>query len=129
MTDAVLDASAVLAVINEEPGAEKVEAVLPGAAISVFNVAEVVAKLLDNGMPAEIAEAVIEGLQLDIIDGDLAQAFRNGRLRPVTRSAGLSLGDRACLALAQQLELPALTSDKVWQSIAEVADVQIVLIR
>lgn len=114
MADAVLDASAILATINEEPGAEVVEGLLPGATVSVYNVAEVVAKLLGNGVPADVAEIVIEGLQLEIHDGDLAQAFENGRLRPPTKRAGLSLGDRACLALAKGLRLPAVTTDRVW---------------
>lgn len=118
-----------MAVINEEPGSAIAEEFFPGAAVSVFNVAEVVAKLSDYGMPLVIVEKVIAGLQLEIHDGDLAQALRNGELREVTRQSGLSLGDRACLALANKLGLPAVTADQIWVAVAEPANVEIILIR
>lgn len=78
-----------------------------------------------------MAEAVLDAsaIQLDIHDGDLAQAFQNGRLRPITKTAGLSLGNRACLALALELSLPAFTTDRMWETISEDAGVQIKLIR
>ena len=129
MAEAVLDASALLAVVFEEPGADRVGAVLPGAAVSAANVAEAAAKFSDHGMPPEIVEEVIGGLQLEIHPVDLAQAYANGQLRARTRGAGLSLGDRACLALAAQLRLPALTTDRAWTKVADDAGVEVTLIR
>jgi PIN domain nuclease of toxin-antitoxin system len=129
VSDAVLDSSAVLAVILEEPGADRVEAYLPGAKLSAVNLGEIVAKLRDLGMPAQTAEAVLDGLQIDIRPHDRNDALSAGFLRPVTRAAGLSLGDRACLALAASLGLPAVTADRSWQSIAADVGVKVASIR
>jgi ribonuclease VapC len=129
VSDAVLDSSAVLAVILEEPGAERAEAHLPGAMVSAVNLGEVVAKLRDLGMPAQTVEAVLDGLQIDIRPHDRDDALRAGFLRPATRAAGLSLGDRACLALAASLALPAITADRSWQSIAADVGVEVASIR
>lgn len=129
MSDAVLDSSAVLALILEEPGAERVEAYLPGAKLSAVNLGEVVAKLRDLGMPEPTVDAVLDGLQVDIRPHDRREAVASGFLRPATRTAGLSLGDRACLALAATLAMPAVTADRSWQSIAVGIGVQVALIR
>lgn len=129
MSEAVLDSSAVLAVILEEPGAERVEPLLPGAKVSAVNVGEVAAKLRDLGMPEGTIEAVLNGLQIDVRAHDLDAALASGFLRPATRRAGLSLGDRACLALAAALGLPAVTADRSWQSVAEAVGVQVRPIR
>ena len=129
MSDAVLDSSAVLAVILEEPGAERVETLLPGAKVSAVNLGEVVAKLRDLGMPEETIETVLSGLQLEVHAHDRDAALAAGFLRPATRSAGLSLGDRACLALAAALGLPAVTADRAWEGVAEAVGVQVASIR
>jgi ribonuclease VapC len=129
LSDAVLDSSAVLAVILEEPGAARVEALLPGAKVSAVNVGEVAAKLCDLGMPEATVETVIGALQIDVRAHDLDAALAAGFLRPATRSAGLSLGDRACLALAAALGLPAWTADRSWQSVAEAVGVRVTPIR
>jgi PIN domain nuclease of toxin-antitoxin system len=129
LSDAVLDGSAVLAVILEEPGAERVEPLLPGAKVSAVNVGEVAAKLRDLGMPEETVETVLTGLQIEVHPHDWDAALSSGFLRPATRSAGLSLGDRACLALAAALHLPAVTADRAWQSVAEAVGVQVTAIR
>ncbi|BCM87941.1 type II toxin-antitoxin system VapC family toxin [Methylobacterium indicum] len=113
-TDPVLDASAVLAVIFSEAGADRVAGHLPGARISAVNAAEVMTKLVDLGMPEDTVEAIFEGLQLTIVPFEIAHARASARLRPLTRPAGLSLGDRACLAVAGQLGAPALTTDRAW---------------
>ena len=110
----VLDASAVLAFMYHEQGAERVAAVLPSSSMSAVNLSEVVAKLSDDGVTeAEIA-ANLADLDLEVVPFDQDLAVKAGALRPVTRSKGLSLGDRACLATAQKLALPVLTADKVW---------------
>lgn len=114
MSEHVLDASALLAVMLEEPGAEKVRELLPGAIVGAVNLAEVVAKLQERGAPDENIDRNIARLNLPVIPFDAAQAMAAGKLRARTRSLGLSLGDRACLALALARGLPAVTTDRGW---------------
>ena len=117
MATCVLDASAVLAMIRAEPGWDKVAAALPTAAMSTVNAAEVFAKLSDYQVPGDkLAKyrAILEAVMVPV-DADIA--MRSASLRQVTRPQGLSLGDRMCLALAQRLALPVLTSDKAWANV------------
>jgi PIN domain nuclease of toxin-antitoxin system len=114
LSEAVLDSSAVLALIFNEPGAATVKSALPDALLSTVNLAEIITKLVDKGLPAEVARAAVEVLGAEIVDFDFAQACLTGELRTATRSAGLSLGDRACLALAAKRNLPAMTADTAW---------------
>ena len=114
MSEIVLDASALMAVLREEPGAATVEAVLDHAAISAVNLSEVQAKLVERGTAAELAWSSLVDLDLEVVDFDAAQARVAGNLRSLTYAQGLSLGDRACLALAQALGLPAMTADRAW---------------
>jgi ribonuclease VapC len=120
----VLDASALLAHLQDEPGADVVgDAIAGGAVISTVNLAEIFSRLADRGGdPAKLAADLT---QSGLLDGAItvepftaADAIDAGRLRPLTRGAGLSLGDRACLALARRLDAPALTADTDWQRIA-----------
>ena len=97
----VLDASALLCLLFDEPGAARVEEVLHGARVSAANYAEVIGKLVDRGQPADEAIADLSELDLDVVALDRSQAEITGRLRSTTRQVGLSLGDRACLALAR----------------------------
>jgi len=114
--DVVLDASALLALLQNEPGADQVLESLPGGLICSVNLSEVVAKLAELGMPEpEIRLAL--SLGLNVVPFDVVLAFSAGTLRPATRSAGLSLGDRACLALARSRSLPVLTTDRAWREI------------
>jgi ribonuclease VapC len=129
VSDAVLDSSAVLAVVLDEPGAEHVEGYLPGAKVSAVNLGEVVAKLKDLGMPEQTIEAILDELQVDVRPHDRQDALAAGFLRPATRAAGLSLGDRACLALAAALALPVITADRSWQTLAADLGVRVALIR
>jgi PIN domain nuclease of toxin-antitoxin system len=114
LNEAVLDSSAVIAVLRAEPGAEMVTAVLPGALLSAVNLAEIVTKLCEHGMSAGEARLAIETTGIKIVEFDADQACLTGSLRNATRSAGLSLGDRACLALARTKNVPAMTTDRVW---------------
>ena len=115
MSSCVLDASAVLALLNEENGSTEVfDAISRGAAISTVNLSEVVAKLSDSGMPALAIRAAIDALSVDTVDFDADLAYQAGLLRPLTRHLGLSFGDRACLALAQARQHPAVTTDRTW---------------
>lgn len=124
---AVLDASALLALLNGEPGQEVVAPLVPGALVGSVNLAEVVGKLAERGMPeAEIREA-LDGLALEVYPVDEELAYATGALRPATREQGLSLGDRACLALAAMIELPAYTADRVWAEVD--LDIEVRLIR
>jgi ribonuclease VapC len=117
VNEAVLDSSAVLALLLAEPGADKVRMALPGALLSTVNFAEVVTKLCERGMPADQARIAIETIGAEVVDFGIDQACITGDLRDSTRSAGLSLGDRACLALARQRNLPAITADTAWGSL------------
>ncbi len=126
MVEVVLDASALMALLNAEPGAEFVAAALPDAAISALNLSEVVAKLSDAGMPDAAIRDALQGLSLDIVSFDIEQAYEAGLLHSATRGAGLSLGDRGCLSLARRLDLPALTADRTWEQLAVGANVRVI---
>lgn len=124
---AVLDASALLALLDGEPGQEAVASLIPEAVIGSVNLAEVVGKLAERGMPeAEIRQA-LEGLALEVYPFDQEQAYTTGMLRPSTREYGVSLGDRACLAVAETLGLPAYTADRGWSKLE--VDIEVRLIR
>ena len=125
----VLDASALLCLLKGERGAERVIASLPRAWVSAVNLSEVYAKLADaGGAEARIAQA-IGGLHLRIEPFDDTQARAAGMLRPLTKGLGLSLGDRACLALAQHRGAIALTTDRVWTELPDTLGVAVELIR
>ncbi len=110
----VLDASAVLAFLYQELGAERVAAAFPLVLISSVNLSEVVAKLADDNVSEPEIEANLGDLNLEVVPFDQVIAMRAGLLRPSTRQFGLSLGDRACLATAEALGLAVLTADKSW---------------
>jgi ribonuclease VapC len=114
MSKVVLDSSAVLAVLQKEPGAETVLVHLHHAVISAVNFSEVVARLVRGGGNFEDALTDLHNLFPDIHPFGVEQAFAVGRLFPQTTSHGLSFGDRACLVLAKSLGAPALTADQAW---------------
>jgi len=116
-TSVVLDASALLALLYDEPGAAAVQADIDHAVISSVNMSEVIAKLTESSTVEE-GRAIVASLGLPVIAFDEAQAHAAGALRPLTRAAGLSLGDRACLACAQGLGAPVLTTDRAWKNLA-----------
>ncbi len=124
----LLDASALLALINEEAGAEKVEKVLDDAAISTVNVAEVASKLNDFGWPADEIAPLCDHLQLEILPFERDVALASGQLRSATRKIGLSLGDRACLATSLLTKYRILTADKSWAKL-KIRGVSIICIR
>lgn len=110
----VLDASALMAVLNEEPGQDFVRPRLRNAAISAVNLGEVAVKMAERGVPAWQIEATLGDFNLDVHPFDMGQALAAAALRAPTRSRGLSFGDRACLALASHLGGIALTADRAW---------------
>ena len=125
----VLDSSALLAALLEEPGAAEVEAVLDQALISTVNLAEVVAALARGGNPHEEVRAILADLALAAIPADEATAIDAGLLRAATDQAGLSPGDRFCLALAARLSAPVLTADPAWLKVAKPVGVEVRVIR
>ena len=110
----VLDASAVLCLLQEEKGAERVARALPAAVIGAVNYSEVISKLVESGIDEATADGLMDTLQLTVIPFDRSQARLAGALRATTRRLGLSLGDRACLALAATEGAIALTCERVW---------------
>jgi PIN domain nuclease of toxin-antitoxin system len=129
MSGIILDASALLALLKDEPGGSKVAEGLAVARISAVNYAEVVSHFIHAGMPPTAVDAMLRPLPLDIVPADKDLATMAGRLRAATVEAGLSLGDRFCLALALRDSLPAWTADRQWRTVADVIGVEIVLIR
>jgi len=131
----ILDASAMLALLQGEPGASAVvEAIEAGAAISTVNLSEVLAKLTERGDHVRSTMATIRQA-VDRADGGLRiesfteeDGIEAADLRPRSKSQGLSFGDRACLALAARYEVPAITADKDWAELPEVG-VAVKLIR
>ena len=126
MADAVLDASAVLALLNHEDGADQVLPRLEGAAISAVNLCEVAGKLVDAGMPIEVAEHALSALLTDVRELDSESAYLAAALRAQRGGSALSLGDRACLALGQALAAPVLTADRRWTEASDSVDVIVI---
>jgi ribonuclease VapC len=127
VTETVLDASAVLAFLQEEPGQEVVAEVLAAgrAIICAVNLSEVAAKLVDGGMAPALAEEALRALDLHVRPFGEPLALECAWLREPTRAAGLSLGDRACLALGKSLSFPVLTTDRIWSDVAVGVTVQL----
>ena len=123
----VLDASALLAQLNGEPGFDVVEALIQRSVISSVNWTEVLQKVIARGsrevrdVRADLASLGLQVLPFTEEDAELA-----ARLWSTTRQAGLSLGDRACLSLAQRLGLPALTADRGWAALNLEVEVRLI---
>ena len=125
MSDVVIDASAWLALVHNESGADAVERWIPVAAMSSVNLSEAIAKLTDRSFSeAEIHEALLR-VPPEVVPFDELQAWDAGRLRPYTRAQGLSFADRACLALARALDLPVLTGDRAWAALDVGVDIRV----
>ncbi|WP_044076860.1 type II toxin-antitoxin system VapC family toxin [Prochlorothrix hollandica] len=114
MSKVVVDASAVLALLNQENGSETIAQLIDDAVISAVNLSEVIAKLADAEITEEDIKQILSSLNLEVASFNQEQGFVAGMLRPSTKSIGLSFGDRACLALGISLNLPILTTDRLW---------------
>ena len=123
----VLDASAILAFLHREPGSELVEAAVPVSVISSVNWAEVLQKIIARGgrEPQEVVEE-LEYLGLEVIPFTPEDAMGSALLWSSGRKRGLSLADRACLSVAQRLELSALTGDRRWADLGLGIKVQLI---
>lgn len=117
MTSVVFDASAVLALVRDEPGADRVAPHVGRAAISAVNLQEVVKELLLSGLDEATTRELLDELRLDVRSHDIAAAYAAAALHAQTRQYGRGLGDRSCLALAMQLGVPALTADREWKKV------------
>jgi len=126
VTGAVLDASAILAVVQGEPTGSRIEPFLQGALVSAVNWAEVVGRLLETGAPEAEVRGIPGKFKFLVVPFDPEDAVEAGRLRIRTRSEGLSLADRACLALAFARGLPAVTTDRAWGRLGLGAAVRVV---
>jgi ribonuclease VapC len=125
----VLDASALLCLLKGEQGAERVLSVLARTVVSAVNLSEAYGKLADAGGSEDRIAQAIGGLHLRVEPFDDDQARRAGMLQPLTKSLGLSLGDRVCLALAQHRGATALTADRIWDDLPDSIGVSVEVIR
>lgn len=117
----VLDASALLVYLQQEPGYEKVQkALASGAVMSTVNLAEVYAKVVDRGLSLSEITGNLAALGLGVVPFTEGDARESALLYPRTRALGLSLGDRACLAVGTRLALPVLSGDRAWKKVAGV---------
>ena len=122
----VLDSSALLASLFGEPGYERVDDALHTACISAVNLAEVMARLVRDGMALDEFLRDLDGSDLEVVPFDLPQARLAAEFLPQTRRRGLSLGDRACLALASIRALPVLTADRAWAQLRLPVEVRLI---
>jgi ribonuclease VapC len=129
MTQVVLDASALLAVLREEPGGDLVAPIISTSIMTAINFSEVVGALIFRGATGEQADAMLAPFDVEVIPSDKTLAVSAGRLRSITARAGLSLGDRFCLALAIREGLEAWTADRRWADIADATGAKVRLIR
>jgi ribonuclease VapC len=125
----ILDSSALIAMLDREPGGEIVTAVLDVSAISAVNLSEVVGFYSRKGTSADIVEALLKPLPLEIVSVGRAVAFEAGMMQRVANKFGLSLGDRICLALARQRSASAMTADRIWKEAAAEIGIAVELIR
>ncbi len=121
-----LDASALLAYLHQEPGWKKVQAVLADTCISAVNWSEVAQKISQKGMDVGAVRGLLEELGLSIEPFSIEQAECAALLWEKGREYGLSLADRACLALAVQREIAVITADRVWPELGLTVDIQLI---
>ncbi|HWG20135.1 MAG TPA: type II toxin-antitoxin system VapC family toxin [Terracidiphilus sp.] len=123
---AVLDSSAVLALLQNEAGSATVGGLVHGALLSAVNLSEVHSKLIQKGMPAALSWMTILSLQCDVWSFTDEQARVAAELIPLTKRYGLSLGDRACLALAIERKAKVYTADRNWKNLSLGVEVEVI---
>jgi ribonuclease VapC len=127
----ILDASAVIAFLQGEPGQEVVQQALQSqrCVVSAANQAEIISKALDRGVSPEAIQTILVDLSYTVIDVKAEDGVQAGLMRLLTRKAGLSLGDRVCLATAQRLRATVVTADRAWLTVAPDLQLQVSCIR
>lgn len=125
----VLDASALIAMLKEERGGDRVAEVIGDCCMCVINFAEVISYFAFAGYSQKQVAEILRPLPIDLVPADAELSWAAGLLRPKTKQAGLSLGDRYCLALAKRNGSEVLTADQSWEQIAEDVGVRVTLIR
>ena len=125
----VLDASALIAMLKEEPGGDQVAEVIKDCCMCVVNFAEVISYFAFAGYSQNQVAEILRPLPIDLVPADADLSWAAGLLRPKTKQAGLSLGDRYCLALAKRNDSDVLTADQSWEQIADDVGVRVRLIR
>lgn len=123
----VIDASALLVYLNGEKGSSFVEELIDSSMISAVNLSEVIGKLKDKKVPEKDVDLILKLLPCEVVDFSKEQALIAGMIKSKTTSLGLSLGDRACLALAIQKKVSVLTADKAWKKVN--LGIKVVLVR
>lgn len=126
MATAVLDTSVVLASINGEPGAAIADQLIPTSILLTVNLAEAATKLAFEGMDRTALVSVLGALECEVVPFDVALAMSTGLLRPLTQKQGLSLGDRACLALGLARGLPVYTAERSWAKLDLGLDIRLI---
>lgn len=129
MTSTVLDASALLALLRGEPGGQLVRSFLADAVMSTLNWAEVIGYYSRNGSSDTDIHALLDPLPIDRVPFDESTAYIAGMMLLLTRSAGLSLGDRACLALAASRGIKVVTADRAWKALGSRLAIDVEVIR
>lgn len=124
--EAVVDSSAFLAHAFGEAGASVTEAVFPVSAISTVNLTEIVTSMIERSWETDRIRAALEASAAEVVDHDAELAIDAAVLRRATRHRGLSLGDRACLALARRLRVPVYTADRSWGDLDVGVDIRVV---
>ena len=124
MSAVVFDSSVLIAILRQEPGSDVGEQSLNDALISTVNLAEVATYLARNSVPPETINDALAAFPIEVVPFDREQGLIAGCLYPACKSLGLSLGDRACLALAKSKNLPVLTADKAWVELKINVDVK-----
>ena len=128
MASIVFDASAILALLRDEPGANIVARYIGDGLISGVNLQEVIKSLLRREVPIDAALAMLDALHLDVRPHGRVDAVAAARLYPATKEFGSGLGDRTCMALAIAEGLPVLTADREWARI-EIPGLKLLLAR
>ncbi len=125
----ILDSSALLALIQEEPGAEIIKPLLKFSVMSTVNVTETLSILHRTNIPPEEGVVLVSDIITTIVPFDLEQSKSCADLHPLVKTKGLSLADRACIALGIKLQIPIYTADKIWLELKDILTTSIIVIR
>lgn len=117
MTDYVIDASAFLAIVRDERGADRASARLRGASMSTVNASEALMRGVEKGIPLDLMLELLVSQDVRFVDFDPDLAVRTAGLRPSTKQAGLSFADRACIATAIARKATVVTADRIWATL------------